>query len=551
MKVFLGEPVEVPLKGLSRTGLQLQFLIRRPPASGQLSEITLTGRGTAIVTYTPNAGAGTGVDRFRYAVRGPTGGVSTPVDVTLNVVERPAVFTAPARLDFPATAVGKSAPQTFEIRNDGGSRLEGHLTVPAPWKLSGDGDYALGPGDSKSFVVTFAPGDPRRFSDVGTFSHAEGVEIGLSGLGYAPIEVVPREIRLEGDGRSEVRTGGFLVRNVSDEDQDLVITAPGEIIAPASVKVAAKSEVRVALHTRKGFLGALDGWLKLSGREVRLDAPLRVMAAPARVRIEPGKIDLGSFVAGRFGRAKLTLRNDGGSPAALRVRLPDGVQLRPDPSYEALEVGQAREFEVSFARPGAGKLDDAMVFEAGGAPIAVAIKAVVTDDPRSDDSPGGPKAAPDATPKVDMNDIPPVPQIGMVQTKTSLELSWKKTSPDAVRYALFMRSIGFDDKGEPVFKYTALPRVKPRIIRDEVRATLEGLRPGERITLMVVSYDAAGKPSLPSLPFVVATEADPPRAIPWFWLGLATIAIFGWLLVRERRRQRAVTVEEIGRIYRS
>jgi hypothetical protein len=538
-KVFIGESVEIPLTGVSRSGGQLQFLIRRQPTAGRLSEITLTSRNTATVTYTHDASAGEGVDHFRYAVRAPDAGFSTPAEVTLNVVPRPPVFVAPPRVDFPATAVGRSAQQTIEIRNDGGSRITGKLTVPEPWSLvKSDGSYSLGPGESKSLTIAFTPTEDRRLGTAGLFSHA-AVELGLSGRGYNPIEIVPRAVRLEGDGRSEVRTGGFVLRNVSDEDRELRIAAPPQVIVQDVVSVPAKSETQVAMHTRAGFLGSIDDKLVATGGGVRVEVPLRVMAAPPHVIVHPEAIDFGTLAAGKSGRVTLTMRNIGGSPAALRVKLPSGVTLDPDPSYEALEPSATREFTVSYARAAATKLDDVLTIETGSVPIPVPVRGTVTEAVGNAgvSGQGGLGNAPAALPRT--NGLPPVEQIGFTQTKTSLELSWKRTSPDIYRYALFLRDIAFDAKGEPVFKYTALPRVKPRFIRDEVRATLEGLRPGEHITLLVVGYDANGVPTEPSAPFVVFTKPSQPLRIPWFWLGVLGLIGFGIVLVRERWKARA------------
>jgi hypothetical protein len=543
MKVFIGESARIPLTGVSRSGGQLQFLIRRQPTAGKLSEITPTSRNTATVTYTHDASAGAGVDRFRYAVRAPNGGFSTPADVTLNIVPRPPVFVAPARVDFPAVAVGRSAQQTIEIRNDGGSRVTGKLTLPAPWSLvKSDGSYSLGPGETKSLTILFAPTEDRSVAETAVFSHAD-VELGLSGRGYNPIEIVPRALRLEGDGRAEVRTGGFVLRNVSDEDRELRIVAPPQVIVQDTVSVPAKSETQVAMHTRAGFLGSLDDKLVATGGGVRVEVPLRVMAAPSRLIVHPETIDFGKIVAGRSGRVTVTLRNIGGSPASLRAKLPEGMTLDPDPSYEALPPGEERKFTVTYARSAAAKLDDVLTLDADGVSISIPVHATVTERV-------GPATEAIATvaPPPPKSDLPPVEQIGFTQTKTRLELSWKRTTPEIVRYALFMREIAFNAKGEPVFKYVPLPRVKPRLVRDEVHATLEGLRPGEHVTLLIVGYDAGGLPTAPSEPFVVFTKPSPPFQIPWFWIGALALVGFAVVIVRERCKARAAHSEEMARM---
>src|SRR5882757_354088 len=88
VKVYLGESVQVPLVGVSRSGAGLQFTIRRQPSAGRLSEIRMTGPNSAVVTYTHDPRAGLGVDQYRYAAGAAGIGVSTPAVVTVNIVER-------------------------------------------------------------------------------------------------------------------------------------------------------------------------------------------------------------------------------------------------------------------------------------------------------------------------------------------------------------------------------------------------------------------------------------------------------------------------------
>jgi hypothetical protein len=542
-KVYLGESVEIPLEAASRSRYDLEFLIRRQPQAGALSEVRSTGHNSAVVTYTSDKKAGVGEDRFRYAVRAKGAGVSTPAEVVITVVERPPIFIAPARVEFPAVPVGESSAQTFEVRNDGGSLVQGKLSVPAPWKVIGGATYSLGPGQSQTLAVVFSPTKEGNFSETGKFSH--GAELGLDGRGYLPVEVVPREVRLESDGRGEARTGEFLLRNVSDTARELSILAPPEVVVQDRVTLPAKSEIHVALHTRAGFLAALDGRLTILGDHVSVQAPLRVLAAPARLAVDRSGIDLGTLPAGRTGRAKITLKNTGGLPANVTVTAPEGVILTPDPSYEPLAVGASREFEVAYARPSGGKLDDRLVFACGGLSIAVPVRAVVTDERVATTTGAGTTAVPDFSPSVKYNeDIPPVPEIRVERTKRQIDLSWKKGAEGVARYAVIQRRIEFGADGKPYFKFIPLTKVKVRFVRDEARATVEGLRPGEHLTLFIVGYDANGNPSRPSQPLEVATMPNPPLRIPWGWLGVLVVLVAVGLIIRERIRLRAASDAE-------
>lgn len=540
-RVYLGESVEIPLSAVSRSRNNLEFFIRRAPEAGTLSEVRSTSRNSASVTYTSDRKAGVGEDRFRYAVRAPGVGVSTPAEVVITVAERPPLFTAPTELDFPAVPVGETSAKTFEVRNDGGSIVQGQFEVPAPWKIVGDKGYSLGPGQSQTFAVVFSPTVDGNFTDSGKFSH--GAEILLAGRGYLPVEVVPREVRLEADGRNEARTGEFLLRNVSDDARELTIAGPAEVVVQDRISLPARSETRVALHTRAGFLASLEGVLSISGDRVSVRVPLRVMAAPARLEADLAEIDLGELAAGRSGRAKLVLKNAGGSPASVSVQAPEGMILTPDPSDEPLAPGTSREFEVTFARPSGGKLDDKLTFSAGGLSLAIPVRAVVKDDASAAPLPALPEAgAPVAN--VEYSDIPPVAEIRVERTKHEVDLTWKKGDDTVARYAVVQRRIEFDPDGKPYFKFVQLKNVKVRFVRDQARATIEGLRAGEHLTLIVIGYDANGRPSHPSEALEIATLPNPVIRIPWGWIGALVVIASLVLIVRERRRLRAASDAE-------
>lgn len=536
VEVYRGESVEIPLEGLSRSGFQLRFLIRKSPEMGTLSDPVATGRTTATIVYHHNDASGLGEDRFRYAVQASNTGVSTPAEVVVRVIERPPLFAAPSRLDFPTTAVGEVSHRELEIRNAGGGRIAGEARVAKPWVIvAGGGPYDLGPGGTHSIVLVFEPEEDRDYSGSVEFSHVEGASVALFGRGYEPIGVVPRELRLESDGRSEVRSTAFIIRNRSDIDHELHIEAPEGVLVDGRVSVPARSEVDVAIHTRTGFLEALTGSLRITGERIDLSVPLHVAPAPVRLAVDREEIDFGELGSGRTGRQKLVVRNTGGTPADLRVSLPEGGDIRPLPSAELLAPGEAREFEVSFARLAAGEVATVLAIEASSSRMEIPVRAKILA------TAGGATGGSDqpVMPKVDLADIPPVPQISVVaKNEREVDLSWKKTSPDVARYMIFLRRIEKNAKGQAVFRYHPLEQAKVRIVRDEARATIQGFRPGEQITVQIVGYDVMGRPSPASSPFTIWSKPAKPFRIPWTLLGIAGLVVATAVVIRERRRRR-------------
>jgi hypothetical protein len=219
------------------------------------------------------------------------------------------------------------------------------------------------------------------------------------------------------------------------------------------------------------------------------------------------------------------------------------VILTPDPSDEPLAPGASREFEITFARPSGGKLDDKLTFTAGALSLSIPVHAVVKDDAAGAPPPVLPEAGSPLA-NVDFSDIPPVAEIRVERTKHEVDLTWKKGNDNVARYALVQRRIEFDPDGKPYFKFIPLKDVKVRFVRDQARATIAGLRAGEHLTLIVIGYDANGRPSRPSETLDVATLPNPPWRIPWGWIGALVVIVSIALIVRERRRLRAASDAE-------
>ena len=152
-----GETVVVPLGIHGVRGERLEFIIRSQPKSGRLSEVRAVGVNSAQVSYTaPLKGAEE--DRFTYAVRNRDG-VSAPgiVSITIPVIPaQPAKLSAPETIGLPKVFPGQRATADLEIRNTGGTHIEGVASVPAPWSIEGEKHYRIGPGERVTMKVAFA-----------------------------------------------------------------------------------------------------------------------------------------------------------------------------------------------------------------------------------------------------------------------------------------------------------------------------------------------------------------------------------------------------------
>ncbi len=536
--VYEGESVDIPLRGLSRTGLRVKFLVRSQPSLGKLSAVREVDSSNGVITYTHDPALGTGPDSFRYAVQVSNSGVSTPAEVTVSVVERLPVFEAPARLTFPDLEIGGSAVEILELGNSGGGQISGQVTAPEPWSFpTGDGSYALGPGETTRIAVRFAPTESRNYEAAATFSNDPTRELGLSGRGFTPIETAPTRIELRSDGDSEVRSGILTVRNVTDSSRELTIKAPPDVVVQESVTVGGKSESEVAIHTRAGFLGALDTQIELRGDSFEVIVPMTVYASPARLVADSIEtLELGSPKTGETVIRTVMLRNVGGSPAKVAAVVPAAVTVTPEPTLEVIPPGGKREYELAFVRTLPGPVEEEIIFRGGSAPVRIGLSGEVVSVLPSGTVPGESAALTEAIVRK-FNSISPVEQVGVSRlTKTEMDLVWDLPDGDVRAFKLYRRKISFGEDGvaRAVWKVISDARVE---IGDKVaRAYLTNLRAGEQVALSIVALNADNEESRPSLPFDLTTRPPTPWRIPWalVWIALAGSCVY--VIVRERRR---------------
>ena len=69
----------------------------------------------------------------------------------------PVIYVTPLTLDFGRVTSNKTATATFVVENMGSGRLIGKATVPAPFKITAGGDYALKENEAQIVTITYKP----------------------------------------------------------------------------------------------------------------------------------------------------------------------------------------------------------------------------------------------------------------------------------------------------------------------------------------------------------------------------------------------------------
>jgi hypothetical protein len=557
--IFRGRTVEIPLRAVGRASSQLKFLIRTQPKYGKLGEIQFTTRKTAIVTYYHDEKSTATYDSFTYAVQGVGTPVSAPGVVNIAISEEPPALSVIHTLDFGQAWVGEKRAEEIVIRNSGGGSLSGRIIVSEPWKVLGSPEYRLARKEEKKIRLLFAPSDPGEFTAKLLFSHDPRSSVTLSGGAQSPFEFDPAgEVSLTSEPGKTARAGRLKIKNVTPADRVVDLSLPEQVEAPDEITIPANGEATLDLRVKADYLGPLEDRIDLESEGYLRSLPLRVAAVPAMVRSEPAELSFGEVPLKTPVRRTLSLRNEGGLPARLRVEVPKDAMLIPDPDTAVLTPGEKREFEVELELSSEGPYQRAIsIGGEGTAPalsIPIAARGIASSPTHGVDAkPSVPTVRPDvpsslppgiesSEPKENFSAIPRIKQIGTkALSRKSIELRWKKPAPNAVSSLIEYRSLERNAKGVPVPKWNKWQGATLREESGEVVALLSNLPAGGTWYLRLSSLDETNRRSQPSETLRLVTPNAPQTF--WIWvvvvLVLAGVSGYGIHLVRRQREVEA------------
>jgi len=565
VSIFRGRSVEIPLRAIGRAPSQLKFLIRAKPAHGRLGAIRFTGPKSAVVTYTHAENTGAGTDTFTYAVQAADTAVSAPAPVRITISEEPPALSVVHSLDFGRLLLGETREEEITIRNTGGGVLTGTIKVPEPWKVLDSADYRLGRKQERKIRILFSPESEGDYSDKIAFTHDSRSAVNLTGSATPPLRFEPeRQIELTRPESGSRASARLLIRNETPDSREVEITVPPEIVAPAEISVPGQGEVEVTLETQTDFLGALEGRVSLESGGFRQEIPLRVFALQPVLLVEPRDgLNFGDLPPRRRFTKMLSIENNGGVAARLKVTAPPEVLLLPDPNTAVLAPGEKRVFEVAFEPGTAGEYEANIAISSdGSAAVNLPITARINDPkppttgkiptailaPIVPPEPGeaGPSAA------ASFSTIPPITGVMINRiNKRDLELSWKKPAPTATGYIIEQRKLETIKDAPPKIIWEERRQIKISADNDRVVARFENLAPGQTWFLRISSLNETGRRSAPSQ--TIRITSPPDQRIGWFWvvafLVIAGAATFAVKHLRQRRELDAASeAERIARL---
>ncbi len=559
ISIYRGRTVEIPLRAIGRANGQLKFLIRIKPKTGKLGEIRFTGDKTAVVTYTHNESSGASADGFTYAVQGLGTAVSAPGRVQITVSENPPAFSVVHAIDFSTTMIGEPREEELTIRNTGGGIITGVIMAPAPWKVLGDTRYQLGRKEEKRVRILFDPSEAREYTEKLVFSHDARSAVTLTGSATSPFELEPsRDIELTCKDAETIRSGGLIIRNTTERERVVDITAPARIAAPDQVLVGAKGEARVPFHTPPDFLEAIDGEVVLESEGFRRSIDLHAQALRPILQVEPKALDFGRIPAGQRRTIPVEIKNTGGTPARLRILAPPDLLLAPDPNTAVIEPGQSRTFQAILETSAIGAYRFELEINAENiSSIRIPVDAQVANQPavtgKIVTSPIAPLAPePARAPTVNElypSDVPKIEKVEVQQIgKRAIEVSWHRPAPNAESVVIEQRMLGTD--GVSSWKTLDNNNIKISDRDDKVVVRFENLAPGQIWFLRFSSLDQNGHQSVPSATVRLASVPWKTPVVIWICLAVILAAGAGFFAYKFYKARQVDTVEEASRMAR-
>lgn len=345
-----GESVTLTLRSSTRSIQQLKFLIRKGPRLGELSEVQVIDRTTAVVEYRHHPENGTGMEEITYAVQAPNTPVSVASKIQIVVKKPPPILEAKAALEFGEVPVGETSRQSLVISNSGGSPMSLSLKSEPPWEFDGKTSFTVEAGESVTTDLVFRPTEVRQFVQKIDYTGApEKSALQLSGVGISPFAFTQKEITLAIDPKGEIRSGVVSLSNNTSAPLEVSLHTDDKLEIPETVEIPAKGTVEIPVRVKAGEPAGVDTALEAQSDAYSAKIGVKAFPAPPKVISQSGdSIDFGKMQRGRLYRRNIQLTNIGGASARVSVRLPDGVHVLPDPESITLAPGKTETFEILY-----------------------------------------------------------------------------------------------------------------------------------------------------------------------------------------------------------
>jgi hypothetical protein len=534
---YSNEVLTIVLQARGRIEEPLQFLIRKNPAKGSLSEIRRTGPKTAEVDYRPAADAPTGEFYFTFAAQSVDSPVSAPVRVDIEINRRPAALEFNPQLDFGEVALGDSARVNLIISNTGGLPAILGIAPQPPWHLPEPAPDRVDAGKQVVITFIFEPQQTGAFSERLVITPDKSRFAVLRGTGKQSLSWPAQGLIIASEERKRSDLS-IAFQNLTASTRSVEFQWPENLIGPKKLEIPALSTIPIPVSLAASAPPSFSfrGAVIFRSGNFSDSFPLTVHPAPPRLLITPeNDLDLGETPVHETISGQFVVSNTGGLPAEVLMQVPEGLVVRPEPAGLLIDPSSSSEFEVSTSSAKPGDFSQTLMIGPSESQMQVLkIQYAVRPSQPVEKLLSIPAAIPNIIAQVKM---PPVTGIRQISAdKDSIELAWSVASPKLSRFQVERRVLGSDETE----KWEAMPDVQYEILDQEARARVSKIRSGSLYILRIRGFDQDGNPTEASSKIRIVKPSPKSFSLPlWGWLLmlLALLAGAQWLLNKNANRE--------------
>ncbi len=497
-----GKTVQIPLRTFGSQGRSIRYLLRSQPRLGEIVSMGPTDKpGVWVLTYRHTSAMSEGgdlQDRILFAAQDDEA-TSAPVEILITIADAPANLVAPAFIDFGHLPAGLAATRSFTLANEGGQILEGSIEVEGPWTLEPT-EYRLARGAKQTFRLAFRPSQE---GDLLGALRVSGLEkpIPIRAHVLAPFSAEPNTLELAANSENLVRSGTLTLRNHTQVDQQLTLTADPRLKLPAEVTLAPGVALPIPLALEGADPAALEGSLVVEAGGIRRTLPITAPEAGPRLRTQPGEVAFGKIPTGRRQEQRLRVENWGGLPAEVVAYI--SAPFEVEPADLKLAPGQSAEVLLTVSPAWAGPVQSVIKFQAGPVHLEIPVTAEATARaaeaaPQPTFHSGGP--VPEEAPTAAT--LPALPPLETVHATTQeAQISWRPAPPGGTNeatppaYRVEARSLRLDGSGSAKVAWVPMPNTTISEKNGGYVATITQIPKGVTVVLRVVTLDQEGNVS--------------------------------------------------------
>ena len=232
VQVERGGEVKIVMEAIPDYGNQILFEIQKAPLHGHLSELTPLSDHQVSVLYQHDGSRMPLSDEFLFRAQSPGRAKSPGTRAQITVIPPPPLLQIePKEIDFGAHFLGEKSQTNLKIRNLGGMKASGRLTLPSGCTAPDGDTFSLEEGETVKIPVEFAPQEEKEYASLAeSLPQYQGGSVLIKGRGISRFSV------------GKIDPLSCSVTNLSDQSITLSFSADPAWIIPPQTEVPPHGE---------------------------------------------------------------------------------------------------------------------------------------------------------------------------------------------------------------------------------------------------------------------------------------------------------------------